>query len=103
MLFGTLVHEAAHHHGADDHAYGEDFARGLSQAQALDNADSYALAIGRLVRHVQEGGRDVPWAARCELLRPAPKLKGSIGEGPNHSNFSDESSVNNVSELRKFC
>ena len=57
MLFGTLVHEAAHHHGADDHAYGEDLARGLSQEQALDNADSYALAIGRLVRHVQEGGR----------------------------------------------
>ena len=23
-----------------------------------------------------------------------PELKGSIGEGPNHSNFSDQSSVN---------
>ena len=29
-------------------------------------------------------------------------LKGSIGEGPNHSNFSDESTVNIVSEFRKF-
>ena len=28
-----------------------------------------------------------------------PKLKGSIGEGPNHSNFSDQSSVNVVSEI----
>ena len=27
----------------------------------------------------------------------AAKLKGSIGEGPNHSNFSDQSSVNVVS------
>ena len=31
------------------------------------------------------------------------KLKGSIGEGPNHSNYSDHSSVNILSELRKFC
>ena len=31
-----------------------------------------------------------------------PGLKGSIGEGPNHSNFSDESTVNIVSEFRKF-
>ena len=27
------------------------------------------------------------------LRRPAPKLKGSIGEGSNHSNFSDQTSV----------
>ena len=34
---------------------------------------------------------------------PRPELKGSIGEGTNRSNFSDQSSVNIVSELRKFC
>ena len=33
----------------------------------------------------------------------SPKLKGSIGEGPNHSNFSDQSAVNIVSEFRKCC
>ena len=32
-----------------------------------------------------------------------PELKGSIGEGSNHSNFSDLSSVNIVPELRNFC
>ena len=32
-----------------------------------------------------------------------PELKGSIGEGPNHSNFSDQSSVKIVSEFRKIC
>ena len=32
-----------------------------------------------------------------------PGLKGSIGEGPNHSNFSDESSINIVSEFSEFC
>ena len=30
-------------------------------------------------------------------------LQGSIGEGPNHSNFSDQSAVNIVSEFRKCC
>ena len=30
-------------------------------------------------------------------------LKGSVGEGPNHSNFSEQSSANIVSESRKLC
>ena len=38
-----------------------------------------------------------------EAPRSSPKLKGSIGEGPNHSNFLDQSSVTIVSEFRKFC
>ena len=33
--------------------------------------------------------------------RPRPKLKGSIGEGPNHSNFSDRSSVRILGIQRK--
>ena len=32
-----------------------------------------------------------------------PQLKGSIGEGPNHSNFSDQSSVRIRSKFRNFC
>ena len=32
----------------------------------------------------------------------AAKLKGSIGEGPNHSNFSDQSTVKIVSDFRIF-
>ena len=31
-----------------------------------------------------------------------PKLKGSIGEGPNHSNFSDRSSVKILSKFKNF-
>ena len=31
------------------------------------------------------------------------KLKGSIGEGPNHSKLSDRSSVKTLSEFRKFA
>ena len=31
-----------------------------------------------------------------------PELKGSIGEGPNHSNFSEQSSVKIVSEIQKI-
>ena len=34
--------------------------------------------------------------------RREPKLKGSIGEGPNHSNFSDRSSVRILSKFRNF-
>ena len=32
-----------------------------------------------------------------------PELKGSIGEGPNPSNYSDQSSVRILSEVRRFC
>ena len=35
--------------------------------------------------------------------RSLPKLTASIGEGSNHSNFSDWSSVRIVSEFRKIC
>ena len=32
-----------------------------------------------------------------------PKLKGSIGEGSNHSNFSHQSSVKILSKFNAFC
>ena len=48
----------------------------------------------------------VPDAPPVKVKRTAPrypKLKGSIGEGPNHSNFSDRSSVRILSEFNAFC
>ena len=40
-------------------------------------------------------------AARVPAGRVA-ELKGSIGEGPNHSNFSDQSSVTILAKFRNF-
>ena len=37
------------------------------------------------------------------VAQSEPELKGSIGEGPNHSNFSDQISVNIVPEFNNFC
>ena len=37
-------------------------------------------------------------AERVGELRLGPELEGSIGEGSNHSNFSDQSSVKILSE-----
>ena len=45
----------------------------------------------------------VPGGGLTDAGEPHPKLKGSIGEGSNHSNFSHQSSVNIVSEFRKFA
>ena len=39
---------------------------------------------------------------RQRVQRPAPELKGSIGEGLNHSNFSDQSSHSILSKFRNF-
>ena len=36
-------------------------------------------------------------------MRPPPKLKGSIGEGSNHSNFSHQSSVKILSKVSTFA
>ena len=32
-----------------------------------------------------------------------PKLKGSVGEGPNQTNYSDQSSVKILSKFNAFC
>ena len=51
--------------------------------------------------------RRAPLDVQRQVVERGPGLKGSIGEGPNHSNFSDDSSVNIVSEFGKinfkFC
>ena len=39
---------------------------------------------------------------RVQGLAARPGLKGSVGEGPNHSNFSDRSSVRIRSKFRNF-
>ena len=46
-----------------------------------------------------EGRRVAPPRRRAE--QPAASLEGSIGEGPNHSNFSDRSSVRILGIERK--
>ena len=64
-----------------------------------DEHDVAAQELQELVAH-RRHPRD---EAAPRVQHDGPRLKGSIGEGPNHSNFSDESSVNIVSEFRKFC
>ena len=39
---------------------------------------------------------------RLGTHRVQPELKGSIGEGPNHSNFSDRSTVKILAKFRNF-
>ena len=47
--------------------------------------------------------RDMPdFELHEPSILPKPELKGSIGEGPNHSNFSDRSSVRILGILSKF-
>ena len=56
---------------------------------------------GRRARDVEPEAGRLARGPRREGLR-RPKLKGSIGEGPNHSNFSDRSSVTILSKFRNF-
>ena len=42
------------------------------------------------------------WSAARACSSRAPELKGSIGEGPNHSNFSDQSSVEILAKFKNF-
>ena len=72
--------------------------------------DSHSGGVVHAAVEVQDLGRDARDAAveQPVLLllhrlpdRLAPRLKGSIGEGPNHSNFSDRSSVRILGIQRK--
>ena len=45
---------------------------------------------------------DRPPSAPSYATQPSSELKGSIGEAPNHSNFSDRSSVGILSKFRNF-
>ena len=47
------------------------------------------------------GGEDASRVAR-NRVPSAPELKGSIGEGSNHSNFSDRSSTKNSVKIQEF-
>ena len=67
------------------------FSRGLEQVLLLMLVD-LGVPLQALVRHGStEAG---PWV---------PKLKGSIGEGSNHSNFSHQSSVKILSKFNACC
>ena len=63
--------------------------------------DGSELRVRPRVRPGLHRGRHGPGGRALSVARP--KLKGSIGEGPNHSNYSDQSSVKILSELRWFC
>ena len=69
-------------------------------AAAARPEEAYGAARERLEALSQELD-DVPRKTKYAGAWRA-KLKGSIGEGPNHSNFSDQSSVKTLSEVRKF-
>ena len=66
------------------------------------------FGIGQWV-DVEEFKGTVPWDtlpndlySGQEALELQAELKGSIGEGPNHSNFSDQSSVRILSKFKNF-
>ena len=63
-------------------------ARGARRVRAPRGAVARA---GPRVPRGRRAGCAAPRAAAA--APPRPKLKGSIGEGSNHSNFSDQSSV----------
>ena len=53
----------------------------------------------RRVHDGPDGAAPLEVAGRVRV----PRLKGSIGEGTNHSNFSHQSSVKILSKLSAFC
>ena len=69
---------------------------GLRLQGELNQGDLLGM-LGVLARDRGEG------AGRAERNGLRPKLKGSIGEGSNHSNFSHQSSVKLLSKVSTFC
>ena len=71
--------------------------RGLSLLRDLDAAlhDAAVIADRDRVRAILAAG------AKVNAVQ-AEQLKGSVGEGPNHSNYSDRSSVRIISKFRNF-
>ena len=39
---------------------------------------------------------------QAAIIASGSELKGSVGEGPNHSNYSDRSSVRIIAKFRNF-
>ena len=67
----------------------------LERVHARARVDMSMLATGKMAFRVESG----------LIVRPSLSLgeNGSIGEGPNHSNYSDQRSVRIRPELRRFC
>ena len=63
---------------------------------AEDGADGFdAFSVGALLAVLDA-------CVALEDFQLEAELKGSIGEGPNHSNFSHQSSVKVLSKFRNF-
>ena len=80
--------------------------RMLLKDRLPDELHQNARGQHRKIRGEALDPREVPEELPRELrlrgaVHPPPKLKGSIGEGPNHSNFSDRSSVRILGIQRK--
>ena len=63
-----------------------------------------AAAGAALPTRSRPGGSQGPGGVRHGGVgdQPHSELKGSIGEGPNHSNFSDQSSVKILAKIQEF-
>ncbi len=70
----TLIHERAHQHpGANDHAYEwQSSYSSLSSSDAIDNADSYAVAA----RQIFHGGAEGPGTHSCLSASPSAPTPG---------------------------
>ncbi|CAK9033325.1 unnamed protein product [Durusdinium trenchii] len=70
---GALIHEASHHYGTTDHAYGAEACRALPADKALENADSYFY----LVQNLNDfDSTRVTW----ETQLPGPKFTSKLME-----------------------
>ena len=78
--------------------------RRLARAGALSDLQLEAvLAIGRTHSTLAYFDCAVGGLLRADACRLTAWLKGSIGEGSNHSNFSHQSSVKILSKFSTFC
>ena len=67
---------------------------------ALMNTLTAVIVEGSI--EMTKSDKDVQQLLRAEMMKKfLPELKGSIGEGPNNSNFSDQSSVKILGIRRK--
>ena len=76
-----------------------------TRVQIVQHAKEVKVKIGtvRLLELCVDGVDVVRAAPKKDGAPPPPKLKGSVGEGPNQTNYSDRSSVRIRSKFTNFC